>query len=181
MLHNKCCIWILVLHFYTNFTKIKKEVKKEWALIGDRELDSFVNCQKELPALWYQYLLTRMSIMTDVWWEQVLNPVQNFQPNFKEIWGERTHWLFSSLGVKAIPIFSQFASFWLRGSTNDVYWFLEIYQCTSFLLSGQPKKGSKIWGPIHHHPLKLAILRMCIKTDIWFRKNACVWKYTLLP
>ena len=31
--------------------KIKKEVKKEWALIRDRELDSFVNCQKELPAL----------------------------------------------------------------------------------------------------------------------------------
>lgn len=136
----------------------KKEVKKEWALIGDRELDSFVNCQKEWPALWYQYLLTRMSIMTDVWWEQVLNPVQNFQPNFKEIWGERTHWLFSFLGVKAIPIFSQFASFWLRGSTNDVYWFLEIYQCTSFLLSGQPKKGSKIWGPIRHRPVSYCFL-----------------------
>ena len=135
----------------------KKEVKKEWALIGDRELDSFVNCQKEWPALWYQYLLTRMSIMTDVWWEQVLNPVQNFQPNFKEIWGERTHWLFSFLGVKAIPIFSQFASFWLRGSTNDVYWFLEIYQCTSFLLSGQPKKGSKIWGPIRHRPVSYCL------------------------
>lgn len=103
-------------------------------------------------------LVIPMSIMTDVWWEQVLNPVQNFQPNFKEIWGERTHWLFSFLGVKAIPIFSQFASFWLRGSTNDVYWFLEIYQCTSFLLSGQPKKGSKIWGPIRHRPVSYCFL-----------------------